>query len=83
MAFKNNWNRTKQNANKIAPLINKIDYHRLFNGMRNWKWLMFYKKTKRTYLPYKKKNYQRALKKDVFNALKIHRDEIYHISDLI
>ncbi len=44
---------------------------------------MFYKKTKRSYLPYKKKIYERGLKKDVFNVLKIHRQEIYSLFDLI
>ena len=82
MGFKNEWIRTKQNNKKIIPMLQKIDHHRLFNAMRNWKWLMFYKKTKRSYLPYKKKLYERGLKKDVFDVLKIHRQEIYNLFDL-
>ena len=82
MGFKNEWIRAKQNHKKITPMLQKIDHHRLFNAMRNWRWLMFYKKTKRSYLPYKKKLYERGLKKDVFDVLKIHRQEIYSLFDL-
>jgi len=57
MGFKNEWTKMKQNNKKIIPLLQKIDDHRLFNAMRNWKWLMFYKITKRSYLPYRKKLY--------------------------
>ncbi len=82
MGFKNEWIKAKQNHNRITPLQQKINHHRLFNAMRNLKWLMFYKKTKRSYLPSKKKLYERGLKKDVFDVLKIHRQEIYNLVDL-
>jgi hypothetical protein len=41
--------------------------------IKGLKWLMFYKKTKRAYLKYKKEKFERELKRDVFNSLKIYR----------
>jgi hypothetical protein len=82
MGFKNEWIKAKKNQNKITLMLRKIDHHRLFNSIKNWKWLMFYKKTKRSYLTYKKKAYERGLKKDVFDVLKIHRQEVYNLCDL-
>lgn len=48
--------------------------------MLGWKWLMFYKKTKRSYLEFKKKKYETELKTDVFNSLKIYRMEVYEFA---
>jgi hypothetical protein len=51
--------------------------------MRNWKWLRYYKKTKRSYLDQRKKIMNRSLKSDVFVSLKIYRQEIYNFAHLI
>jgi hypothetical protein len=47
--------------------------------MTRWKWLIFYKHTKRSYLAFKKNKYETELKSDVFNALKYYRAGIYNI----
>ena len=42
---------------------------------------MFYKKTKRSYLKYKKQKNDYELKKDVFMAIKIYREEHLYFAD--
>ena len=51
--------------------------------MVRWKWLIFYKHTKRGYLKFKKDKYEFQLKKDVFNSLKFYRFTIYNIVNKI
>lgn len=48
-----------------------------------WKWVMFYKHTKRSYLKFKKEKYEFELKKDVFGSLKYYRFTIYNIVNKI
>ena len=49
--------------------------------IKGLKWLMFYKRTKRRYLKHTKDKFNFELKKDVFNALKIYREEHYYFVD--
>lgn len=54
--------------------MTKIINDRLLKtAIKGFKWLMFYKNTKRSYLKFKKEKFERELKRDVFLCLKIHR----------
>lgn len=79
MAFKQVWLELKTNKRKIKPLQDKRKQFYLTDAMTRWKWLIFYKHTKRSYLAFKKQKYDRELMSDVFNALKSYRDNIYNI----
>jgi hypothetical protein len=47
--------------------------------MTRWKWLIFYKHTKRSYLKHKKEKLDNELKRDIFEALKTYRQNLYQI----
>lgn len=77
MAFKQIWQEVKTNKKKVKPLQEKRSQRNLKDAMDRWKWLIFYKHTKRSYLKFTKEKYENDLKRDVFNALKFYRENIY------
>ena len=78
MAFKNEVTDRKNEESKIKPLQEKIEQRVVVTAMKGLKWLMFYKRTKRAYLKHKKEKFERELQRDVFNSLKIYREEHYY-----
>lgn len=49
--------------------------------MIRWKWLLYYKHTKRAYLKFKKENSDTKSKAEVFNALKFYRYSVYNLTN--
>lgn len=57
MAFKQIWQDVKTNKRKIKPMLEKRKVRLVTDAMTRWKWLIYYKHTKRNYLAYKKSKY--------------------------
>ena len=83
MGFKQIWLQKCTNVRKIAPFIEKTKDTRVKNAMVHWKWLIYYKHTKRAYLKFKKDKYEYELKRDVFLSLKIQRQIHYSLVNVI
>lgn len=79
MSFKQVWLQLRTNKNKIKPMLDRRNAGYLKDTMARWKWLIFYKHTKRSYLAFKKSKTETELKTDVFKALKAYRENIYNI----
>ena len=62
-------------------MVRRREEARKIEAMMHWKWLIHYKRTKRTYLSYKANKYNHELKRDVFNSLKFYRFSLYNIAD--
>lgn len=58
MGFKQVWLNLKTNQRKILPMLLKAKENYKKDAMARWKWLMFYKHTKRSYLKFKKDKYE-------------------------
>lgn len=54
MALKQCWLKTQTNKRKISPMLVRAKDNYVKDAMTRWKWLIFYKHTKRSYLKYKK-----------------------------
>ena len=54
MAFKQVWQQTKTNKKKIKPMLERRNEGLGKDAMVRWKWLIYYKHTKRSYLAFKK-----------------------------
>jgi hypothetical protein len=79
MSFKQVWLQLRTNKKKIQPMLDRRNAGYIKDAMTRWKWLIFYKHTKRSYLAFKKNKQETELKADVFNALKTYRHNIYNI----
>lgn len=59
MAFKKVWQEVKTNKRKIQPFIDRRNHGYIQDSMVRWKWLIFYKHTKRSYIKFKKDKYDK------------------------
>lgn len=83
MSFKQMWLNEQTIRRKIRPLQQKREQALVRDMMNRWKWLIYYKRTKRAYLKYTKQKYEFQLKKDVFTSLKMRRQDFYDLANQI
>jgi hypothetical protein len=83
MGFKQVWLEAVTRRRTIQPMLERAKETRKRNAMTHWKWLVYYKKTKRAYLQHKQERYDCELKRDVFNSLKFYRQAVYTLVDKI
>lgn len=54
MAFKNIWTKKKNNDQTIRPMVERLHKRLILDSMNRWKWLIFYKHTKRGFISHMK-----------------------------
>ena len=79
MSFKQVWLELLTKKRKVEPMLWRKEETRKRDAMNHWKWLIFYKHTKRAYLKYKREKQDFELKKEIFNCFKFRRHTFYNL----
>lgn len=73
MFFKNEVMEKKATEKLIKPMNEKVGRRIVATCIKGWKWYMYFKRTKKSFIEHKKKQMNFELMRDVFQSLKIYR----------